>query len=235
MSNPRAVTLDAAGTLIQVRSPVGETYARLAADHGIEVTAQSVSRAFRTVFPRMSPLAFGASDTATLARQERDWWRTLVRNCLGTQGQHAAFSAYFDDLYAFYADPAAWHVYPEVTTLLDALEAAGVHTAVVSNFDSRLHGILDGLGLAGRFATVLCSSIAGAAKPDGRIFRSACESLGQPPERVLHVGDNRKADLHGALAAGMDALWVTRDGVPAGEARAIPDLSVVPRHLADHR
>lgn len=211
MSRIGAVTLDAAGTLIQVRQPVGNTYAEIAIRHGIPVQAQAISAAFRTVFPRMSPLAFGAGSPQQRSRQERDWWRTLVRNCLGRHGQHRAFAAYFDELYGHYACARAWVVYPEVHEVLDLLDARGIPAAVVSNFDSRLHPILHGLGLHERFRAVLCSSEAGAAKPDARIFALACNTLGHDPHRTLHAGDNRQADFEGARAAGLRALWIRRD------------------------
>lgn len=211
MSGIGAVTLDAAGTLIQVRRPVGETYAEIANRHGIPVQAQAISAAFRTVFPRMSPLAFGAGSPQQRARQERDWWRTLVRSCLGRHGQHHAFAACFDELYDHYASAQAWVVYPEVHEVLDQLDARGIPAAVVSNFDSRLHPILHDLGLHARFHTVLCSSEAGAAKPDARIFAQACQALGHDPHQTLHAGDSRQADLEGARAAGLHALWIRRD------------------------
>jgi len=224
----RAVTLDAAGTLIRVRRPVGETYAQLALQHGIPVDAQSIGRAFRTVFPRMAPLAFGASNRAGLERQERDWWRTLVRSCLGAHGQHPAFGAYFDELYAYYGNAQAWSLYCEVPAVLTDLEARGIEVAVVSNFDSRLHRILEHLGVRDRFRGVLCSSEAGAAKPDPRIFAAACQLLCTPPVHTLHAGDSRSADLLGARAAGLRAVWVRRDAEPDPDEDAIRDLSAVP-------
>src|SRR5207302_528021 len=57
-----AVTLDAAGTLFEVAEPVGVTYARVAARHGIGVTATELDRAFRAALAGAPPLAFpGAS------------------------------------------------------------------------------------------------------------------------------------------------------------------------------
>lgn len=225
MSPIRGVTLDAAGTLIHVRDPVGETYARIAAGHGIAVQAQDISAAFRTVFPRMSPLAFGAGSPQQRERQERDWWRTLVRGCLGRHGQHRAFAAFFDELYAHYRSACAWAVYPEVLEVLDALDAHGVPGAVVSNFDTRLHAVLRELDLHRRFRAVVCSSEAGAAKPDARIFALACEALHSSPQQTLHAGDDRRADLDGALAAGLAALWIRRDRARDGaDARSASDL-----------
>jgi len=220
----RGVTLDAAGTLFRVARPVGETYGELAARHAIPADGDRIAGAFRSVFPRMPPQAFGIADPARLDRQERDWWRTLVRQCLGPHGQHPAFGRYFEELFEYYRDAAAWVLYPEVITVLDALDAAGVPVAVVSNFDRRLHDVLRGLGVHGRFRAVVCSTEAGAAKPDRRIFAAACEHLGIAPGAVLHAGDDRHADLEGATAAGLRARWVRRGAPAEPAARSIPDL-----------
>jgi len=235
MSAPRAISLDAAGTLIHVRRPVGETYATLARTHGIPVEAAALSKAFRTVFPRMSPLAFGTgSDAAARERQERDWWRTLVRACLGPHGQHPGFGAFFDELYAYYAGVQAWALYPEVAQVLDALDRAAIPAVVVSNFDSRLHGVLEQLGVHGRFRQVLCSSEVGVAKPDRRIFAAACEALGATPAATLHAGDSRGADFDGARAAGLQALLVCRGGggCGVGEADTVEDLRPIAARIA---
>jgi putative hydrolase of the HAD superfamily len=227
MTRIKAVTLDAAGTLIRVRRPVGETYARIAREHGIPADAEDIGRAFRTVFPRMSPLAFGTTDRETLERQERSWWQTLVRGCLGRHGQHAAFGACFSELYAYYGGAGAWALYPEVPALLQSLDEACVQAAVVSNFDTRLHGVLEQLGVHGRFRTVLCSTEVGAAKPDPHIFQAACTRLRTDPAHTLHVGDDRRADLLGARQAGLQARWVRRgEGADAAD-DAIRDLSAV--------
>jgi putative hydrolase of the HAD superfamily len=179
----------------------------------------------------MSPLAFGQSDPDILQRQERDWWRTLVRNCLGAHGQHPGFRTFFDRLYAYYADPAAWFLYAEVAEVLDALDAAGIPMAVVSNFDSRLHGILQGLQVHRRFQAVLCSSEIGAAKPQAQIFVAACDILGEESPQVLHAGDNRRADFEGARNAGLRALWVRRREDVESEPDTARDLGHIPMML----
>jgi len=60
------ITLDAAGTIIQVKEPVSKTYSEIANRHGIPIDAAAIEQAFRTVFPRMSPLAFGTSEGTEL-------------------------------------------------------------------------------------------------------------------------------------------------------------------------
>jgi putative hydrolase of the HAD superfamily len=207
----RAVSLDAAGTIIRIKDPVAKSYTEIANQHGIPVDEASIRQAFRTVFPRMSPLAFGKGAENDLQRQERDWWKTLVRNCLGRFGQHRAFNGFLDELYHFYAQHQAWSLYDDVLPLLNELDALAIPVTVVSNFDSRLHQLLHGFEIHDRFRAVLCSSEVGSAKPDGRIYQHACEILQASPAHVLHAGDDRRADYEGALNAGLQAQWLVRD------------------------
>ena len=233
-SDSAAVTLDAAGTLIRVTHPVADTYVRIAAEHGIALEAGAVAAAFRRIFPQMPALAFPGTPPGELAAAERGWWRELVRRCFGEGARHRAFDPCFEALYEHYRAPAAWGLYPEVRPLLDALDRAGIPAAVVSNFDTRLHDILRAHGVHRRFRAVLCSSEAGAAKPDSRIFLAACAALGASPDRVLHAGDDRRADRDGARAAGLQALWLRRDpdgAAGAGEPESARDLNAILQRL----
>ena len=222
-STPRAVLLDAAGTLIDVAGPLGDTYSGLAREFGGDLDPETLTTGFRSAFANTPPMAFPGRTGADLDRAERDWWRAVVDRVTRAAGGVPAFDAYFDRLYAHYASAPAWHVYPEVPEVLQALRARGLRLAVVSNFDTRLPPLLDALGLATFFDAVVCSGEAGAAKPDGAIFARALAALGVEASEALHVGDSREADYEGARAAGIEALLVDRDADvhPAG---TIPDL-----------
>lgn len=223
----RAITFDAAGTLIRVAEPVAETYARLAREHGGELSPQALDTGFREVFADMPPMAFAERDPAALVRCERSWWRDLVARVIQHAGQVAAFDAYFDALFAYYAGGHAWRAYPEAHAALQSARQRGMRIAVVSNFDSRLPPILRTLGLEARVDVVVYSTGCGAAKPDPRIFEHALQVLDTPAEAALHVGDNLNADYHGALAAGMRALHLERHArAPRGN---IPTI----RHLGE--
>lgn len=223
----QGISLDAAGTIIQTREPVATTYTQIANRHGIPVEAQTISDAFRTVFRRMSPLAFGTTEDAERQRQERDWWRTLVRNCLGRFGQHQGFNGFFDELYQHYAEPTAWSLFEDVRPLLETLDANGIPVIMVSNFDSRLHNILRGFALHDAFRDVLCSSQVGSAKPDAQIFTTACTILQAQPQQVLHIGDDRRADYDGARNAGLHARWLNRKPTHSPEPEQIATLGAV--------
>ena len=220
---PRAVLLDAAGTLIDVARPLGDTYSGLAREFGGDLDPDTLTTGFRIAFADTPPMAFPGRTGADLDRAERDWWRAVVERVTRAAGGVPQFDAYFDRLYAHYASAPAWRVYPEVPDVLAALCARGLRLAVVSNFDTRLPPLLDALGLAAFFDAVVCSGEAGAAKPDGAIFARALAALGVEASEALHVGDSREADYEGARAAGIEALLVDR-GTTARPAGTIPDL-----------
>lgn len=219
----KAVSFDAAGTLFEVREPVGETYARIAAVHHIEVCAEQLAQAFRAVYPAMPPLAFGGVD-GELDRHERAWWRELLRRAFGAAAGARGFDSFFDEVYEHFAGAAAWRVYPEVATVLQALGRLGVPCVVTSNFDTRLLRVLAGLQLAGYFEAVICSSTAGAAKPERAIFECAAAALSLATTHIIHAGDDARADRQGALGAGMRAMLVHRGAPQAMPDGAVPTL-----------
>ena len=228
----RAITFDAAGTLMGLAEPVGETYARFAHDFGASLSPRALDLGFREVFPSMPPMAFpGLNDTARV-RAERAWWHELVARVVRQAGNVPGFDEYFDALFTHYASGAAWRAYPEAHQALRAARGWGLRVGVVSNFDSRLPLILRELGFESLLDTVVTSSGCGAAKPDTRIFRHALEALGVVAETALHVGDDLDTDYRGAIAAGMAALHLDRKGSkPARGINCIVDLSGVKDHL----
>lgn len=51
----------------------------------------------------------------------------------------------------------------------------------------------------------------GAEKPNPVLFQAAFQALGLPPDRCLHVGDDRRNDVHGARDSGCFALLWGQD------------------------
>lgn len=209
----KAVFFDAAGTLISVRESVGETYARLASAHGVAVGADAAGHAFRAAWKSLpQPQHHGKP----AADDERGWWRELVRRCfagaVGTELPSERLDPLFRDLYAHYAKPDAWSVFPDVVPALSALHRKH-RLFVLSNFDKRLRRILDGHELSPFFESLIISSEVGASKPDALIFSSAASIAGLEPCDCIHIGDDEQFDLAGARAAGFTAHLVRRPGV----------------------
>jgi len=201
----RAVLLDAAGTLIHLREPVGESYARIAREHGVDVPGWRVDDAFRRVL-RAAPPMLAADDD-----RERAWWRDIVRATFraADQMQHFAdFDACFAALFGHFARSDAWRVADDAPAALETLRRAGRRVAVASNFDHRLPALLAGLGLARDLDLVWLPRDAGVAKPDPRFFLAACERLAVAPAEAVAVGDDPELDLETARRAGLRAIDV---------------------------
>jgi putative hydrolase of the HAD superfamily len=207
----RAVLFDAAGTLLHVVEPVGETYARLARPFDLELEPSRLQDGFIASFRSMPAMVFAGETSPRIEASERAWWRELVaRTFVAATNQPLwpSFDDYFDVLFRRFASADAWRVAPGGRDLLVELRARHVRVGIVSNFDRRLHGIVEALQLRPLLDAVVLPSDSGAAKPDGRIFQLALQRIGVPPAEALYVGDDPEEDLEGARAAGLTPVDV---------------------------
>jgi putative hydrolase of the HAD superfamily len=207
---PRGLLLDAMGTLLGLRHSVGHTYSRLAVEFGLSVEAAELDRAFPAVYRQAPPLAFPGLRGAALLEAERQWWEARIGETFAASGHAEPLPAGLAlALFEHFASPELWHIYPDVPSQLQRWRARGLKLAVVSNFDQRLLGVLEGLGLADVMDCVVVSSSAGAAKPDPRPFQQALEALKLAPTEAWHVGDSPE-DEAGARAAGLRCVLIRR-------------------------
>lgn len=208
----KAIFFDAAGTLIKPVRPVGESYALFAKNYGMEVLPAEIGARFRTCFSSAPPLAFPETEHKEIPALERQWWRELVRKIFEPYGHFARFDDYFSDLFGYFSKADSWSLYPETEETLVALRERGLILEVVSNFDSRLFGILDGLGLGSRFDSVVISSRVGYAKPAQEIFHAGLGLHHLKAEEALHIGDSLDKDAAGATGAGLMGVLLDRNG-----------------------
>jgi FMN phosphatase YigB (HAD superfamily) len=66
--------------------------------------------------------------------------------------------------------------------------------------------LLEKDGARALFAATIYSMEVGHAKPRPEIFAAAVQRLGVAAHEILHVGDNERTDVRGALAAGFRAI-----------------------------
>lgn len=216
----QTVFFDAAGTLLDVAEPVGETYASFARRAGRTVSATALETSFREAFTAAPPLAFPSAAAGEVRDREREWWRSLVADTFTRAGSAfppPVLEAVFTDVFDHFAQACAWRVFPDVPQTLARLRGLGLKLAVVSNFDARLRGLLDHLGLASQFDAVVLSSECGFAKPDPGIFVAALSATGSHPQTTLHVGDSEAVDIRGARHAGLRALHLDRRGASGAD------------------
>ena len=142
--------------------------------------------------------------------EEKAWWKGFVGRVIDRFGQVDEFDMFFEELYDRFARVDSWRLYPEVVDTLGRLRDNGIRLAVVSNWDSRLEGLLRGLGIAGFLEDIIISSQVGFEKPDPMIYRVVMERLNVDATTAIHVGDNPQLDVEGAVGAGIEAVLLDR-------------------------
>lgn len=111
-------------------------------------------------------------------------------------------------------------LYSGAIELLDALRQAGRQVYLLSNAQ-RIFTLpeLEELGILAAFDDVFISSDHGCKKPDPAFFRAPLERHGLAAKECLVIGNDPVCDVGGAVAVGMDSVFI-HSGLSPGE---IPD------------
>jgi putative hydrolase of the HAD superfamily len=225
---PRAVLLDAMGTLLTFEPPAPHLRAELERRLGVDVGPDAARDAIAAEIAYYRAHLDDGRDPAALADLRRRCAEAM-RPALPPPAAAAPGELLTEALLA----SLRFHAYPDAAPALRRLRDAGVRLVVVSNWDASLHERLAETGLASLVDGAVASAEVGAAKPDPRIFAVALGLAGVDADAAWHVGDSVDADVEGARAAGLHPVLVARDGgadgplAPAG-ARVIATLAELP-------
>ncbi|PYK69369.1 MAG: hypothetical protein DME45_02560 [Verrucomicrobia bacterium] len=204
-----AVFFDAAGTLFYLTKTVGDHYALVGEEVGLNLDAKKLDDAFYSASAQMPPReAIGGPRK----NDDKDWWRELADHVLREAAPDVGEldrDNFFEVAYEHFAESGVWELYPDVVDVLKQLHRR-FQLAIVSNFDGRLRVILERLGISKYFGHVFVSSEIGADKPDPEIFRRALKFLNLQPRNVLHVGDDPERDWRAATEAGLGIFQLDR-------------------------
>jgi putative hydrolase of the HAD superfamily len=206
----KAVFFDAGHTLIYAHPDLGTVYAEATASLGVQLPPESFAEVFVPVF-KEATRNYSQTSAASDA-QDYAMWRDITRRIYERLPALEAieFDAWFEILYRRFGDPAVWRFYDDVETVLTDLRGRGLKIGIISNWDSRLKAISDGLGLTRLVDFLVISAEAGVRKPDPRIFRMALDKACVRPEEAIHVGDLPEEDAEGARRAGVRPVLIDR-------------------------
>jgi putative hydrolase of the HAD superfamily len=205
----KAIFFDAVGTLFGLTNTVGDHYAYVGREVGLDLDAETLDRAFHTAWKQMPQRA--AID-GPRENDDKGWWRELVDRVLKQVAPSLCEfdrDNFFEIAYEHFTEAGVWELYPEVPDVLQEL-APRFQLAVISNFDGRLRFILQHLGISKFFSHVFISSELGADKPDPEIYRCAVSLMKLQPNEVLHVGDDPQRDWEAATIAGLPVFRLDR-------------------------
>ena len=198
----RAVLVDAAGTLLEPARPVAAVYREAAARHGApDVSEADILAGYRRAYSR----PYGKSRIRYVG-DGREFWRGVVAEAVQSDDEKL-----FEDLFGYYGRPEAWKLLDGSAAAIQGLREAGYKTCIVSNFDTRLRPLLQGMGVDTLFDAIVVSAEVGAEKPNPVIFEKAFQLLDVEPAAAVHIGDDRRNDLFGARDAGCHALLMGAD------------------------
>jgi putative hydrolase of the HAD superfamily len=207
LQNIRWVVFDAVGTVIFADPPVHMAYHRIGRKHGSKVIPEEAVHRFRQAFAGRSATMLAGGTFTTSEDEERRFWRDVV---LAVLPDVSAPDECFEELFSHFAKPGSWGCYVDVPETLDALRSRGINIALASNFDSRLHAVIDGLPDLADIRTRIISTEVGWKKPSREFFQVLASRCGVRPEQILMIGDDRRDDVDAARTAGLLALHLDR-------------------------
>ncbi|HWK27989.1 MAG TPA: HAD-IA family hydrolase [Solirubrobacter sp.] len=210
---PRAILLDALGTLLTFEPPAPHLRAALQRATGVDIGADGARAALKAEMAYYRAHLDDGGDAAGL--------HDLRVRCAEAMDLPFPTPVVLGALLA----SLRFRAYADSAPALRALRAAGVRLVVVSNWDVSLHERLAETGLAPLVDGALASAEVGSAKPDGAIFAAALELAGTSASATWHVGDTPEADVEGARAAGIHPVLIVREGpAPVGAIRTLDAL-----------
>ena len=156
----------------------------------------------------------------------RDMRRAAFTAFAEEAGHDPAVGAEIAEIYTDERDQSNVEFLPGAREALDAL-ADEYRVGMVTDGDPWMQGQkLAGLGIEDRFEVVVHGGHDAPYKPSVEPFHLALDELGVGPERAVHVGNSLESDVRGAIAAGLQAVWVPRE-IPETD----PDPE--PHHVAE--
>jgi len=224
MLNPaqiKAITLDLDDTLWPIAPTIERAEAVLQA--WLDAEAPATALQWRDAAHRHALRAEVNGEYAAFAHDLTHLRREMIRLALQRAGDDAALAeAAFE---CFFAERQCVEFYPDVLPALARL-AARYPVLSLSNGNADVHRI----GIGQHFQAQVGAREVGVAKPGRRIFEVAAEAAGFAPREVLHIGDDAALDVLGALDAGMQAVWLNRDGGEWSHAPHQPHLEATDLH-----
>jgi putative hydrolase of the HAD superfamily len=209
----RAVVFDLGGTLMYERATwtaitaqADEALTNYLREEGMELNLSTFPREFRKRLDKYfkkrekdlleTTYAFVLRDVLT-DKGYRDVSDRIIRNGL-------------DRLFAI--TQTNWILEDDTLPTLQKLEADGYRMGLISNAgdDDDVQQLARRFGIARYFDFILTSAACSYRKPHPRIFELALSNWYFLPSEAVMVGDNLDADVRGAKAAGLYAIWLTR-------------------------
>lgn len=205
------VFFDVGNTLLTPAVPESEVLVAAVASLGATVDAELVRQSIPRMYQYYEQMY--EADNSIWASEDRatSIWLTMYEYLCNLIGIPQLAPEVARLGYERFLDPRSWKPFDDVMPTLEALRARGIRMGLISNWDSSLENIVNGVGLGAYFDVLISSSVVGLHKPQPEIFLLALEEAGATAHETLHVGDHLQADIGGAAAVGIAPVLIDRN------------------------
>jgi HAD superfamily hydrolase (TIGR01549 family) len=218
----RAVVFDVDFTLARPGPDLGpDGYRRLGLRYGLELDPGRYDHARAAAVAELKR-------HPELDHDEEIWVRFTEQIIRGMGGTGATYEAAVE-MERSWVEAAHFELYDDALPVVDELRARGLLIGLLSNSSRDLGQFVVHHGLA--VDAVLTSRAHGKSKPHETIFRALLAELGVGADEAAMVGDTIEDDVQGALAIGMQALLLDREGRYPDVVGRLDDLRELPAAL----
>ena len=194
----------------------GAGYAEVCAAHGVAVEVARFDEAVARALPMLDDHGDPVYDHGLFIR-----YTAAIIEHMGGRGE--AVTAAAAEIYDAWASNHHFDLYDDVHDVLPALAERGLRLGVISNSHRSLETFTEHFALDRYVRTHVSAHPNRRMKPHRSIFEAALADAGVRADEALMVGDSLRADVEGALNAGLRAVWLRRAGyVPTSAAPPAP-------------
>jgi putative hydrolase of the HAD superfamily len=219
----KAVLFDVDFTLAKPGPDLGpEGYARLGERYGLTLDPARYADA--------RAAALGSLERHPELRHDEELWFAFTERIIRRMGGDTDTARELAvEMTRLWEHSENFDLYDDVLPVLGDLRARGLKLGLVSNSDRELAAFVTHHEL--EVDCAITSRAHGWSKPHPTIFQAALELLGADPAEAAMVGDSVEDDIEGALALGMRAFLIDREGRYPEAVERLPDLWALPSAL----
>ena len=205
LGNAQAVFFDFGDTLASLKPGKEELFVKAARSVGLDLELESVRRAYQIV-------DFHNKYSSVTVTDRDAFYDNYNRQLVEVLGISSHISKLGPALIEHFKREKHWQLFDDAARALSRLHESGRPLALVANWDRKLPFLIEQLGISAHFSCVIASEAVGVEKPDPAIFQLAVAelSLRLPEQTVLYVGNEYRADVLGARAAGLTPVLIDR-------------------------
>ncbi len=218
----RAVVFDVDFTLARPGPELGpEGYRELGLRYGLDLDP--------TRYDEARAAAFAEVRRHPEFDHDEEIWILFTEQIIRGMGGDGPTYAAAVEMERGWSHAAHFELYDDALPALEELRRHELKLGLLSNSSRDLVEFVRHHGLV--VDAVLTSHAHGKTKPHGSIFWALLERLEVEPGEAVMIGDTIEDDFEGALAIGMRAVLLDRDGRYPGVAERITNLSTLPTVL----